>query len=57
MRNPATGRQCYGGMVPLEQLEEYEPSAPLPPPEPIPTQVSRRTVLALPERTDEEPNA
>lgn len=54
MRNPATGRQCYGGMVPLERLEAYEASEPLPPPEPIPNQVSRRAALGLPKKTQTE---
>jgi hypothetical protein len=33
MRNPATGRQCYGGMVPISQLEPFEASEPVPPAE------------------------
>lgn len=56
MRNPATGRQCYGGMKPVEQPAEFEASDPLPPPDPIPQQVSRRTALGLPKRSaTEEP--
>lgn len=47
VRNPATGRQCYGGMKPVDMIENFEPSAPLPPPEPIPPQVSRRAALEL----------
>lgn len=54
MLNPATGRQCYGGMKPVSQLEDYEPTPTLPPPEPIPAQVSRRTALGLPKRDDVE---
>lgn len=56
MLNPATGRQCYGGMKPVDQLEPFEPSDPLPPPDPIPTQVSRRAALGLPKtKKTEEP--
>lgn len=38
MRNPVTGKQCYGGMVPLDKLEEYEACDPVPPLDPIPPQ-------------------
>lgn len=50
MRNPATGRQCYGGMKPVDQLDDYALAPTLPPPDPIPPQVSRRSALGLPKR-------
>lgn len=54
MRNPMTGRQCYGGMKPVDQIEDFAPSAPIPPPDPIPQQVSRRTALGLPKAKSKE---
>jgi len=55
VRNPATGRQCYGGMKPVEQLEEYQVFEPQPPPVmDVPKQLSRRKALGLPKKTQTE---
>lgn len=53
MLNPATGRQCYGGMKPVSQLEPFEATDPAPPAEvPQPRTRSRRSVLKM-ERVEE----
>lgn len=43
VRNLITGRQCYGGMKPVDMIEDFEPSDPLPPPPPIPEQPASDT--------------
>lgn len=53
MMNPVTGRRCYGGMVPLSRIEEYQPSKPLPPPPEIPEPRTRRPVRELVEESVE----